>query len=106
MLLEGVVSQRLLVRKSGGGRVPAVELLLATPTIREILFEGRTRDIPAALEEGSLYGTQTFHVSLRRLLEQGAVALEEALAASDSPEALRLELRGITRGVIDREYTI
>jgi twitching motility protein PilT len=98
MVLEGVISLRLLRRSGEAGRVPAVELLIATPTTRELLQQGRTRQLPAALREGAYFGAQTFGQSLKHLMDEGLVAEEEALAAADNPEELKLELKGITRG--------
>jgi Tfp pilus assembly ATPase PilU len=99
MILEGVLSQRLLLRKEGRGRVPAVELLLSTPTIREILLEGRTPDLLAALRDSTFFGTCTFNQSLKTLYENNIISLEEALSAADSPDDLKLEIKGITRDV-------
>jgi len=99
MLLEGVVSQRLVGRRSASGRVPAIELLLATPTVRQMLADGRTRELPSAIEEGAEhYGSMTFNQSLLRLLRLSKITLDDALAASDSPDELRLEMRGILKG--------
>lgn len=96
LVLVGVIAQRLLPRRDRTGRIPAVELLLATPTIKEILYEGRTRDIAKALEEGSHYGTQTFNQALRRLVDAKLVAADDAIGAADDPDALKLALRGIS----------
>ena len=98
MVLEGVISLRLLRRSGEAGRVPAVELLMATPTTRELLQQGRTRQIPAALRDGAYFGAQTFGQSLKQLIDEGLISEEEALAAADNPEELRLELKGISRG--------
>jgi len=98
LILEGVLSLRLLSRKGKSGRVPAVELMLATPTIREHLFAGRTKDLSKAIADGEYYGTISFNQSLRNLLEQGEITYEEAVDATDSPDELKLELRGITKG--------
>jgi len=100
MLLEGVVSQRLVARMSAqGGRVPAVEMMLATPTVRELLAEGRARELGRAIQEGSEhYGSMTFNQSLVRLLGLSAITMDDALAASDNPDELKLEMRGIVRG--------
>ena len=66
LVLEGVVSQRLITRRAAAGRVPAVEILLGTPTVKEMLLDGRTRDLSKMLDEGhEHYGTQTFNQSLR-----------------------------------------
>ena len=96
--LAGVVSLRLIKTKEGNTRVPAVELLINTPTVRELLEKGETRNLPKALAEGSHYGTMTFNQSLIRLFEAGNITLEDALASSDNPEELKMEMRGITRG--------
>src|SRR5204862_3113570 len=100
LVLEGVVSQRLITRRAAAGRVPAVEVLLGTPTIKEILLEGRTRDLPKLLEEGHAhYGTQTFNQSLKTLVTEGLIDYDDALAAADSPDELVLSMRGINRGM-------
>ena len=99
MVLEGVISLRLLRRTEGTGRLPAVELLMATPTTRDLLQQGRTRQLPAALHDGAYYGAQTFSQALKRLMDEGQITQEEALAAADNPEEMKLELKGITRGV-------
>ena len=96
--LAGVVSLRLLRLKNGEGQMPAVEILTNTPTVREILLEGRTKELPKALAEGQYYGTMTFNQSLIRLYESGNIELEDALAASDNPDELKLQMRGITKG--------
>jgi twitching motility protein PilT len=99
MLLEGVISQRLIARRGDLGRVPAIELMTATPTVRELLAEGRTRELSKAIYEGSQhYGTMTFNQSLVRLLRLGKIGLEDALGASDNPDELKLEMRGILKG--------
>ncbi len=107
LVLEGVVSQRLITRRTMAGRVPAVEILLGTPTVKEMILEGRTRELPEALEGGhEYYGTQTFNQSLVSLVREGLIDYEDALAAADSPDELKLALRGITKGVstIDATY--
>jgi len=96
--LAGVVSMRLIKTKEGSAMVPAVELLINTPTVREMLEQGRTRSLPKALSEGSYYGTMTFNQSLIRLFQAGNISLEDALASSDNPDELKMEMRGITQG--------
>jgi twitching motility protein PilU len=86
--------------------IPAVEVLLGTPRVRELLREGKTRDLDKALVESSeFYGTQTFNQSLRGLMDAGLITVEDALAASDNPEELRLAMRGISKGT-DRKFTM
>ena len=99
MLLEGVVSQRLLPRRGDYGRVPAIEMLLGTPTVRELLAEGKTRELSKAIYDGAEYfGSMTFNQSLVRLIKLGKISLEDALSHSDNPDELKLEMRGISKG--------
>jgi twitching motility protein PilT len=96
--LAGVVSLRLIKNKDGSAMVPAVELLINTPTVRELLEQGATRMLPKALAEGNYYGTMTFNQSLIRLFQAGNIGLEDALIASDNPDELKMQMRGITQG--------
>ncbi|MHC4225042.1 MAG: type IV pili twitching motility protein PilT, partial [Planctomycetota bacterium] len=105
MVMEGIVCQRLLPRKGHQTRVPAMEIMLKTPTIREMLYEGKTRDLRKAVYEGShYYGSQTFHQSLVQLYRDGLINYEDAMAAADSPDELKLELRGITKGAAAADF--
>ncbi len=96
--LAGVISMRLLKTKEGRSMVPAIELLINTPTVRELLESGSTRMLPKALAEGGYYGTMTFNQSLIRLFEAGNITLEDALGSSDNPDELKMQMRGITKG--------
>ncbi len=97
--LEAVISQRLLRRKGSTGRIPAVEILLNTPLIGEMLAAGDTRGLAKALsDEHDHYGTQTFNQSLCDLFASGTIDLDEAKLASDNPEDLLLAIRGIQKG--------
>ncbi len=96
--LAGVISLRLIGTKEGRGMVPACEVMINTPTVRELLESGQTRMLPKALAEGSYYGTMTFNQSLIRLFEAGNISLEDALASSDNPDELKMQMRGITQG--------
>jgi twitching motility protein PilT len=96
--LAGVCSLRLVKNKDGTAMVPAVEMLINTPTVRELLEAGQTRLLPKALTEGSYYGTMTFNQSLIRLFQAGNISLEDALASSDNPDELKMQMRGITQG--------
>lgn len=99
MLLEGSMSMRLIRRRGQKGRIPAIELLLATPTVKEILAEGRTLELEKAIFEGAdHYGTLTFNQSLARLVNLHTITVDEAMAAADNPDELKLELRGFSKG--------
>ena len=97
-VLRAVVSQRLLPRADGRGRVPAVEVMIATPFIRDcILDRDKTNHIRGAIAQGtSQYGMQTFDQSIFFLYEQGLVAPEEALRWASSPDEFKLRMQGIS----------
>ncbi len=96
-LLKAVVSQRLMRSAKGNSRVPAVEVLISTPLIRDyILHEEKTPSIRDAIAAGtSQYGMQTFDQSLFYLYQSGLITLEEALRGSTNPDEFRLRLAGI-----------
>jgi twitching motility protein PilT len=96
-LLKAVVSQRLMKSAGGDTRVPAVEVLISTPLIRDyILHEDKTASIRDAISAGtSQYGMQTFDQSLFYLYSSGLITLEEALRGSTNPDEFRLRLAGI-----------
>ena len=96
--LAAVMSLRLLPRKSGKGMVPACELLLSTPRVRELLYEGKVSELSRIVEAGLEEGLVSFNHSLRELVQHDLVELEVALAASDRPEELLLALRGYSKG--------
>lgn len=106
-LLKAVVSQRLIKSASGSTRVPAVEVLISTPLIRDyILHEDKTASIRDAIAAGtSQYGMQTFDQSLFYLYQSGLITLEEALRGSTNPDEFRLRLAGIqnTAGIAKEE---
>src|SRR3989338_1682797 len=95
LVLRGIVSLRLLMRADGTGRIPACEILVATPRVRELLREGRTSELPETLHDGGMAGMQTFTQSLYQRYRSGDVDLEEALRHADSPEELQLAVREI-----------
>lgn len=76
-VLEAVVSQQL-IPKIGGGMVPAVEVLLGTPAVRNMIREGKTHQIQSMIETGARYGMQTLDSALDRLVQRGAIEPEEA----------------------------
>src|SRR3989442_1531202 len=96
-VIEGVISQRLVPRIGGEGRVPAVEVMIGTGLIRDCIREAkRTPDIPAAIAQGQVqYGMQTFDQCLLRLYREGLVSYETAREAASSPDDFDLKVRGI-----------
>ncbi len=97
LLLKGVISQRLVPIKEGRGRMPACEVMLLTPTIAALIREGKTNEIPAYIEEGMLFGMQTFDQRLAELCLQHKITVEEARRFCDSEAVLDLALKGIKR---------
>ena len=98
MVLEGVVAQRLGPRKGGTGRVPAVELMIKSPSIGDMLREGRTTDLYKCMAESEYFGCMTFNQSIRVLYQDDLLSLEDAMKLADNPEELKMELRGIVKG--------
>ena len=96
--LRAVISQRLVRKSDGIGRVPAVEVLIATEFIRDcIINPEKTRQIHDAIAQGvSQYGMQTFDQSLYDLYTQGLITLEEALVNSTNPDEFKLRIAGIS----------
>jgi len=95
--LKAVISQRLVRKSDGIGRVPAVEILIATEYIRDcVINPEKTRLIHDAIAAGvSQYGMQTFDQSLYDLYTQGLITLDEALLNSSNPDEFKLRIAGI-----------
>ncbi len=95
--LKAVISQRLVRKSDGIGRVPAVEVLVATEYIRDcIINPDKTRMIKEAIAGGvSQYGMQTFDQSIYDLYTQGLITLDEALLYSSNPDEFKLRIQGI-----------
>ena len=97
LILKGTISLRLLVRKDGKGRIPAVETLVVTPTVSRLIREGHIREIQNFIDEGELFGMQSFKRSLVKLVKDGLVEENEARNYADSKDDFNLELKGLKR---------
>ncbi|MEW6425571.1 MAG: type IV pilus twitching motility protein PilT [Bacillota bacterium] len=86
--LEGVIAQQLLPRHDRPGRVAALEILVATPAIRNLIREGKTHQIVSQLQTGARYGMQTLDMALRNLVRAGVISREEALTRAADVENL------------------
>jgi len=97
-VLRGVVSQRLVPRADGKGRVAAVEVLVANSRVREMVEDkDRTKEIPTAIAQSyTTYGMQTFDQSLMLLFRQNVITYEEALRQSSNPDDFALRASGIS----------
>ncbi|HSN54232.1 MAG TPA: type IV pilus twitching motility protein PilT [Candidatus Sulfomarinibacteraceae bacterium] len=96
-VLKSIISMRLLPRADGLGRVPAVEVLIATAYIRDCVEnKEKTKLIRDAITQGtSQYGMQTFDQSLYLLYKNGLITLEEALRRATNPDEFKLKIQGI-----------
>ncbi|RII28496.1 MAG: type IV pili twitching motility protein PilT [Geobacter sp.] len=97
-VIKGVVSQRLVPRADGKGRVPAVEVMIGTARIRECIDDKeKTKQIPEAISQGFVsYGMQTFDQSLMQLYSNKLITYEEALRQSSNPDDFALKVSGIS----------
>jgi twitching motility protein PilT len=95
--LKAVISQRLVRKADGTGRVPAVEVMICTGYIRDcIINPDKTRMIRDAIAAGtSQYGMQTFDQSLFDLYTRNLITLEEALMRASNPDDFRLRVQGV-----------
>ena len=97
-VIRGIISQRLVQRANGRGRVPAMEVLVSTARIKEcIAEEEKTNDINNAISQGfSTYGMQSFDQSLMGLYRQEIITYEEAVKNSTNPDDFALKVSGIS----------
>jgi twitching motility protein PilT len=104
LALQAVVSQRLVKRADGSGRVAAMEIMINSPQIRELIQEGKTSSIEKAMaSSGDYYRMQTFNQSLAKLVNDRTISEAEAMAVSTSPNDLKLLLKGVTSGRVGSE---
>jgi twitching motility protein PilT len=96
-LLKGVISQRLVPRVDGKGRVPAVEVLVSTARVRECIIEkDKTNEINDAITRGvTTYGMQSFDQSLMFLMKDSLITYEEALKHCTNPDDFALRVKGV-----------
>jgi len=91
--LKGLVSQRLMPRQEGRGRVAAVEIMLNTPLISDLIFKGEVSEIKEIMKRSRELGMQTFDQALFDLYEAQAITFEDALRNADSVNDLRLQIK-------------
>jgi len=89
MILEGVVVQQLIPRLDGGGRVLALEIMVATPAIRSLIRDAKVHQIYGMIGVGAPHGMMTMTQSLNRLYKRGLISHEEALRRSQLPDELK-----------------
>jgi twitching motility protein PilU len=95
LTLRAVVAQRLVPRAEGKGRAAATEIMLVTPRIQALIRRGELETVRQAIEEGANEGLQTFDQALFDLLQRKAIGQDDAVRFADSPNNLRLRMKGI-----------
>ena len=91
--IKGIVAQRLLPRASGEGRIAAMEILLASPLISDLIFKGEVTHIKEVMARSNRLGMKTFDQALFELFEDGKISYEDALRNADSRNELRLRIK-------------
>jgi len=91
--LKAVISQRLIVKKDGKGRVPAVEVMINSPLIADLIMKGDIPGIKEIMKKSGEAGMQTFDQSLFTLYEAGLISYDDALRNADSQNDLRLRIK-------------
>jgi twitching motility protein PilT len=89
LVLEGVLSQYLLPRAGGRGRVAAFEIMVSTDAIRNLIRDGRSDQIPTYLQTGRQVGMQTMDQALEDLVKEGTISIDEAVMRATKPEDFR-----------------
>jgi twitching motility protein PilU len=90
---KAFVSQRLVPREGGVGRVAAMEIMLNTPLVADLIFKGEVGQIKEIMAKSTRLGMQTFDQALFDLYETGIIAYEEAMRYADSKNELRLRVK-------------
>jgi twitching motility protein PilU len=103
--LKALVSQRLLPRQEGKGRIAAVEILLNTPLVSDLIFKGEVAEIKEIMKRSRELGMQTFDQALFDLYENESVTFEDALRNADSLNDLRLQIKLHSRRARNTDLT-
>lgn len=101
-VLRGTVSQKLLPLKSGGGRRPACEVLVVTPTVKDFIVKDKLDEIYELVKKGSFNNMITMNSSLYRLYEQELITEETAMTYSDNKNELQQMFRGVFHGTFGK----
>ena len=101
--IRAIVSQRLIPKKDGKGRVAAVEIMLNSPLISDLVFKGEVHEIKGIMAKSRELGMQTFDQHLFELYEQGLIGYEDALRNADSVNELRLMIKLHGKEAKDRD---
>lgn len=103
--LRGMVSQRLIPRKEGKGRIAAVEVMLNSPLIADLIFKGEVHEIKEIMKRSRELGMQTFDQHLFDMYDTGIISYEDALRNADSVNDLRLAIKLHSSEAKNRDIT-
>jgi len=103
--LRGMISQRLIPLKEGKGRCAAVEIMLNSPLISDLIFKGEVHEIKEIMKKSRELGMQTFDQALFDLFELGKISYEDALRNADSVNDLRLQIKLHSKEAKNRDVT-
>jgi twitching motility protein PilU len=103
--LKAIISQRLIPLKEGKGRIPAVEIMLNSPLISDLIFKGDVHEIKEIMKKSRELGMQTFDQALFDLYEAGKISYEDALRNADSVNDLRLSIKLQSKEAKNRDLT-
>lgn len=87
-VLQGIISQQLILREDGNGRVAALELMVTTPAIQNLIREGKTHQIESSIQTGGKYGMKTMDMALCELYKKGIISYENAISYSINSEII------------------
>jgi len=91
--IRGLISQRLIPREAGSGRIAAMEIMLNSPLIQDLIFRGEVTKIKEVMARSTRIGMNTFDQALFDLFEKGLISYEDALRNADSKNELRLRVK-------------
>jgi len=91
--IRGMISQRLIPREAGAGRIAAMEIMLNSPLIQDLIFKGEVAQIKEVMSRSNRIGMKTFDQALYELYEAGGISYEDALRNADSKNELRLKIK-------------
>ena len=103
--IRAIVSQRLIPKKDGKGRAAAIEILLNSPLISDLIFKGEVHEIKEIMKKSRELGMQTFDQHLFELYENGSISYEDALRNADSVNELRLMIKLHGKEAKDRDLS-
>jgi twitching motility protein PilU len=103
--LKGMISQRLIPRREGKGRVAAVEIMLNSPLIADLIFKGDVHEIKEIMKRSKELGMQTFDMHLFDMYDSGVISYEDALRNADSVNDLRLAIKLHSKEAKNRDIT-